>query len=255
MNVYRVILVYFFNFVRIFLFFFFFQAEDGIRDFHVTGVQTCALPIFRRSGAIRTTPRRRSGQSTRPPRHRSPCHILRARGSAPTPGHAGCRRQPASDAARLRAPLQTPLPGLSSALRSACPDATWSEWIRVPACRAPPVRGKKARGCRESLRPPSDVPVGPSATAPVPLPPHDPPEHRRCGVPSLQADARRPLARSWIPATLAWRRSGAAALRPLQAPAGSGSAPRPDRPANAMTGPSDRWADRLREEGCATGRP
>src|SRR5690606_39538358 len=23
-----------------------FQAEDGIRDFHVTGVQTCALPIF-----------------------------------------------------------------------------------------------------------------------------------------------------------------------------------------------------------------
>src|SRR5215475_10559119 len=28
------------------MFFFFFQAEDGIRDFHVTGVQTCALPIF-----------------------------------------------------------------------------------------------------------------------------------------------------------------------------------------------------------------
>src|SRR6266511_6430471 len=27
------------------LVFFFFQAEDGIRDFHVTGVQTCALPI------------------------------------------------------------------------------------------------------------------------------------------------------------------------------------------------------------------
>src|SRR5690606_39425982 len=25
----------------------FFQAEDGIRDFHVTGVQTCALPILR----------------------------------------------------------------------------------------------------------------------------------------------------------------------------------------------------------------
>src|SRR5690625_6114144 len=26
--------------------FFFFQAEDGIRDGHVTGVQTCALPIW-----------------------------------------------------------------------------------------------------------------------------------------------------------------------------------------------------------------
>src|SRR6266481_5507943 len=28
------------------IFFFFFQAEDGIRDGTVTGVQTCALPIF-----------------------------------------------------------------------------------------------------------------------------------------------------------------------------------------------------------------
>ena len=27
-------------------FFFFFQAEDGIRDVAVTGVQTCALPIY-----------------------------------------------------------------------------------------------------------------------------------------------------------------------------------------------------------------
>src|SRR5215470_19866590 len=29
------------------MFFFFFQAEDGIRDATVTGVQTCALPISR----------------------------------------------------------------------------------------------------------------------------------------------------------------------------------------------------------------
>src|SRR3989454_8642935 len=29
----------------IYCFFFFFQAEDGIRDYKVTGVQTCALPI------------------------------------------------------------------------------------------------------------------------------------------------------------------------------------------------------------------
>src|SRR5690606_40021834 len=32
--------------------FFFFQAEDGIRDFHVTGVQTCALPIWASSAVI-----------------------------------------------------------------------------------------------------------------------------------------------------------------------------------------------------------
>src|SRR2546426_8285735 len=30
---------------------FFFQAEDGIRDYKVTGVQTCALPIYRSSPA------------------------------------------------------------------------------------------------------------------------------------------------------------------------------------------------------------
>ena len=30
---------------RVGVFFFFFQAEDGIRDWSVTGVQTCALPI------------------------------------------------------------------------------------------------------------------------------------------------------------------------------------------------------------------
>src|SRR6266850_4797296 len=32
-----------------FCYFFFFQAEDGIRDYKVTGVQTCALPILRRA--------------------------------------------------------------------------------------------------------------------------------------------------------------------------------------------------------------
>src|SRR2546427_4102360 len=32
--------------------FFFFQAEDGIRDLTVTGVQTCALPISKRTGAV-----------------------------------------------------------------------------------------------------------------------------------------------------------------------------------------------------------
>src|SRR5690554_1573530 len=42
------------------LFFFFFQAEDGIRDADVTGVQTCALPIWTRKlmevTRLRTTP-------------------------------------------------------------------------------------------------------------------------------------------------------------------------------------------------------
>src|SRR5699024_11752669 len=33
-------------YINLLLLFFFFQAEDGIRDRNVTGVQTCALPIY-----------------------------------------------------------------------------------------------------------------------------------------------------------------------------------------------------------------
>src|SRR5690606_40092496 len=67
---------------------FFFQAEDGIRDFHVTGVQTCALPIWRRRpagrapaacrrsagprGARRAPRRARAPARPRPPSRGSP---------------------------------------------------------------------------------------------------------------------------------------------------------------------------------------
>src|SRR2546430_5858797 len=37
-------------------FFFFFQAEDGIRDLTVTGVQTCALPIWNQVDQQRRDP-------------------------------------------------------------------------------------------------------------------------------------------------------------------------------------------------------
>src|SRR5437773_3986735 len=45
-------------------YFFFFQAEDGIRDRDVTGVQTCALPISS-SRVCRTRRVRRRGRDTR----------------------------------------------------------------------------------------------------------------------------------------------------------------------------------------------
>src|SRR5690606_40970007 len=47
---------------------FFFQAEDGIRAFHVTGVQTCALPIFdlRRAAAARRRAGRRAAVARAP---------------------------------------------------------------------------------------------------------------------------------------------------------------------------------------------
>src|SRR5687768_17958130 len=52
---------FFFIFFFFFFFFFFFQAEDGIRDVAVTGVQTCALPIWahRRRGQRAARHRRR----------------------------------------------------------------------------------------------------------------------------------------------------------------------------------------------------
>src|SRR2546426_10702561 len=45
--------------------FFFFQAEDGIRDYKVTGVQTCALPISDISGGCVHVAARRKGDCAR----------------------------------------------------------------------------------------------------------------------------------------------------------------------------------------------
>src|SRR6266496_5192155 len=51
--------------------FFFFQAEDGIRDLYVTGVQTCALPISRPCATPAGRIRARSGPRAWPlPRRR-----------------------------------------------------------------------------------------------------------------------------------------------------------------------------------------
>src|SRR5436309_16101877 len=63
--------------------FFFFQAEDGIRDFHVTGVQTCALPISRdKAVAVLAQPPEASGLSApvTPWRSRSDDTLLRSAG-------------------------------------------------------------------------------------------------------------------------------------------------------------------------------
>src|SRR5256886_5244664 len=55
--------------VTLFEFFFFFQAEDGIRDLTVTGVQTCALPISSVTSA--TTSRNRSSDGRKSATRRS----------------------------------------------------------------------------------------------------------------------------------------------------------------------------------------
>src|SRR2546429_6054659 len=63
------------------LVFFFFQAEDGIRDVAVTGVQTCALPIFRLSTS--------RGRTTPPLRTATRCSAAARPGGSSSPA---CRR-------------------------------------------------------------------------------------------------------------------------------------------------------------------
>src|SRR2546421_6112083 len=80
------------------LFFFFFQAEDGIRDLIVTGVQTCALPIYSvpghpgaRSGGPREAPARR--RAARGAHHRA----ARPRRRPAAPPRPGAPRVPRQD--------------------------------------------------------------------------------------------------------------------------------------------------------------
>src|SRR2546425_3212552 len=71
--------------MRYLFIFFFFQAEDGIRDKLVTGVQTCALPIYSKDHgpegrrALHGTERGDAGRRFRP------------RGIAPGTAPGGCR--------------------------------------------------------------------------------------------------------------------------------------------------------------------
>src|SRR5690606_16819190 len=60
-----------------------FQAEDGIRDFHVTGVQTCALPISERwewtANYTWTDSEQKSGAAKGQPLTNTPEHMLNTR--------------------------------------------------------------------------------------------------------------------------------------------------------------------------------
>src|SRR5436309_4836826 len=94
-------------------FVFFFQAEDGIRDFHVTGVQTCALPILR-------------GSSTRA--------SLTCRFSDRSQGT--CRRTSQdSNSSSLRAPV---FPGPPQTYSNPCWNETERNLIEISLSSTPP---------------------------------------------------------------------------------------------------------------------
>src|SRR2546430_1507500 len=83
----------------------FFQAEDGIRDLTVTGVQTCALPIWRRRrrsaprarsstrGGAPTTSRRRRSSTSSAPSARTAASSGRPRGSTSRRCRSGRRSE------------------------------------------------------------------------------------------------------------------------------------------------------------------
>src|SRR2546430_15449245 len=79
--------------------FFFFQAEDGIRDLTVTGVQTCALPIFTcgSTGSRSRRPFTRSSSITLP----HPPLRARGRGARRRPPGGGGKRARRSEERRV----------------------------------------------------------------------------------------------------------------------------------------------------------
>src|SRR5690606_40961639 len=103
---------------------FFFQAEDGIRDFHVTGVQTCALPISSRwealaeaAGKFRPRPRAGPGKpAAKPtatlatgPRPMSRAGPRSQTGLAPAANRPGPGGKPTGPGGKPTGPRQTPL--------------------------------------------------------------------------------------------------------------------------------------------------
>src|SRR5467141_1371535 len=103
------------------LYFFFFQAEDGIRDSSVTGVQTCALPISRRElrqggGDVRGLGRGAPGAPARGAAPRLPAagrdlHRQSPAFRQPTPRRAGKEPGAVLGQARLPSRLRAARPG------------------------------------------------------------------------------------------------------------------------------------------------
>src|SRR5438132_3854744 len=62
--------------LSVLFFFFFFQAEDGIRDHCVTGVQTCALPIYLDTPAASSRNTRSSSGLASMMREIIPCSMM-----------------------------------------------------------------------------------------------------------------------------------------------------------------------------------
>src|SRR5215467_4026130 len=134
------------------LIFFFFQAEDGIRDYKVTGVQTCALPISCRLVRLTATRGWPYPVATAPhPR----CPAVRVGGGHCDIASIG-RRDNALYAGRTRGKsASAPAPAARSGIRAHRPRTNAHDRERVLAMTSPnpndPTRGPEQR--------PPDAPI------------------------------------------------------------------------------------------------
>src|SRR2546426_8764432 len=126
------------------VFFFFFQAEDGIRDYKVTGVQTCALPIclcgYAQHGQpdlrtrdpdqrVRAWPRGRAPGAERPPLRGDQRDRLRRLESGDRSASAGALLGEGSE---REEGLQDSPPARDEAARAQCPASGYGLPARVP---------------------------------------------------------------------------------------------------------------------------
>src|SRR5688572_30866842 len=87
-----------------YFFFFFFQAEDGIRDLTVTGVQTCALPIYLACapGGWGWCSTKRNERRTPHVTHLSCLHCHGSRGASVRRSHLALRPRPRATVAQVQ---------------------------------------------------------------------------------------------------------------------------------------------------------
>src|SRR2546430_1662179 len=167
---------------------FFVQAEDGIRDLTVTGVQTCALPISQGRASVR---RPRGARESRVPR----AHGVGRGGSGHSAARVGAGR---ARAAAVRVPHAPRLRPLAHARAARCvhrPPA------RIPAAgRAPrAVGGGMTRSALAlTLKAPGDavLVVGGflAALPPAPASPHRPTRRALPAAPAVVGGVLLPLA-------------------------------------------------------------
>src|SRR5260370_21062209 len=97
------------------LVFFFFQAEDGIRDSSVTGVQTCALPICSRKRSLCKVPSREKSAC------RIPVFAGHSRAASTPPPSVRVLPEPSTHPASKRGPgFPCSVPVLLSEVAPAC---------------------------------------------------------------------------------------------------------------------------------------